>query len=249
MSEGTQNLQQQTQDQYLQQAQTFFGQTMGRIKGRMQSDSAQLEGLMPQLPEEAQAQIQEMTDSYAQFEDIIDRSAQDAGVQEVMDEEAEQARQSADEASGQGQGPVDQAADQAQDMVGGVAEEVQDGAAETADQAQEALEELADGARQMAESLPEGYEPVGEPTTDEEGNPVLQAQDEQGNIVTVKRGEDPEGNVVDQVYDPQGNLMDEVVRDNPLPVFPPQHLVEGYDDAHREDSYSPTGRQYRRFGH
>ena len=43
MSEETQNPQQQTQeDQYLQEAQDFFGQSMGRIKGQMQSDSAQL---------------------------------------------------------------------------------------------------------------------------------------------------------------------------------------------------------------
>ena len=55
MSEGTQNPQQQTQDQYLQQAQNFFAQSMGRIKGQMQSDSAQLENYMQQLPEESQA--------------------------------------------------------------------------------------------------------------------------------------------------------------------------------------------------
>jgi hypothetical protein len=67
---------------------------MGRIKGRMQSDSAQLEGLMQQLPEESQAQVQEMTDSYAQFEGTIDQAAQDAGVQDTVDEAAQQARQS-----------------------------------------------------------------------------------------------------------------------------------------------------------
>ena len=121
MSEGTQNLQQQTQDQYLQEAQNFFGQSMGRIKGRMQSDSAQLESLMQQLPDEAQAQIQEMTDSYAQFEGTINQAAQDSGVQDVMDEAAEEARQAADEASGQGQDPVDQAAAEVQDAADDVA--------------------------------------------------------------------------------------------------------------------------------
>jgi hypothetical protein len=69
MSEGTQTVQQQTQDeQYLQQAQDFFGQSMGRIKGRMQSDSAQLQSFMQQLPAATQDQIQEMTNSYSQFE-------------------------------------------------------------------------------------------------------------------------------------------------------------------------------------
>src|SRR3712207_857136 len=110
MSEGTQNLQQQTQDQYLQQAQEYFAQSMGRIKGQMQSDSAQLESVMQQFPEESQALIQEMTDSYTQFEGTIDRAAQDAGVEDTLEEAAQQARESADEASGQGPVPVEQAA-------------------------------------------------------------------------------------------------------------------------------------------
>ncbi len=50
MSEGTQNTQQQTQEQYLQEAQDFFGQSMGRIKGQMQSDSAQLDRLPIDCP-------------------------------------------------------------------------------------------------------------------------------------------------------------------------------------------------------
>src|SRR5919206_250003 len=100
MSEGTQNLQQSTQDQYLQQAQEFFAQSMGRIKGQMQSDSAQLESVMQQFPQESQALVQEMTDSYTQFEDTIDQAAQDAGVQDALEEAAERARQSPDAASG-----------------------------------------------------------------------------------------------------------------------------------------------------
>src|ERR687886_2874917 len=120
MSEGTQNLQQQqqAQDQYLQRAQEFFAQSMGSIKGQMQSDSAQLEGVMQQVPQESQALIQEMTDSYTQFADTIDRSAQDAGVQDRLEEAAQQARQSADEASGQGPVPVEEAAGQVQEVAG-----------------------------------------------------------------------------------------------------------------------------------
>src|ERR671910_1031450 len=137
VSEGTQNLQQQTQDQYLQQAQDYFGQSMGRIKGQMQSDSAQLEGIMQQLPEESQAQIQEMTDSYAQFEGIIDQSAQDAGVQDTVDEAAQQVRQSADGALGQE--PADQAAGQVQEAVGGAAGQVQEAAGGGADHGGEAV--------------------------------------------------------------------------------------------------------------
>lgn len=101
MSETTQTQEQQTQEQqYLQQAQDFYAQSMGRIKGQMQSDSAQLDSIMQQLPEESQAQIQEMTDSYTQFEGTIDQAGQDTGTQEAMDEAAQQARQNADEAPG-----------------------------------------------------------------------------------------------------------------------------------------------------
>src|SRR5918998_2488175 len=144
MSEGTQSLQQQTQDQYLQQAQDFFARSMGRIKGRMQSDSAQLESLMQQLPEDSQAQIQEMTDSYSEFEDTIDQAAQDAGVQDVMEEEAQGARQAADEASGQGQQPVQQAVDQVQEVAGAGAEPVQEAVGGAADQVQETAGQATD---------------------------------------------------------------------------------------------------------
>jgi methyl-accepting chemotaxis protein len=105
-------------EQHLPHAQDFFAKSLGRIKGRMQSDSAQLETLMQQFPEDARAQIQEMTDSYTQFGDIIDQATQDAGVQEEMEEEAQGARRAADEALGQGQEPVEQAADQMQEMAG-----------------------------------------------------------------------------------------------------------------------------------
>src|SRR3712207_345643 len=141
MSEGAQNLQQQpTQDQYLQEAQEFFAQSMGRIKGQMQSDSAQLESVMQQIPEESQALIREMTDSYTQFEDTIDRAAQDAGVQDTLEEAAQQARQSADEASGQGPVPVEQAAGQVQEVTGELADQVQGTAGEAVDQVEETVD-------------------------------------------------------------------------------------------------------------
>ena len=57
MSEQTQNVQQQTQDeQALQDARDFFGQSMGRILGQMESDNAQLQSYMQQLPDDTQAQ-------------------------------------------------------------------------------------------------------------------------------------------------------------------------------------------------
>src|SRR5215211_365309 len=182
MSEQTQNVQQQSQDdQALQQARDYFGRSMGRIKGQMQSDNTQLQSYMQQLPEESQAQIRQMTDSYSQFEGTINQAAQDAGVQDSLEESAQQARQNADQASGQG--PTDVAAEQAQqltgqvqdtagqvtDQAGQVADQAQEAVGNATDQAQEAVDGDQDTAGQVAESLPEGYEALGQPFTDEQG--------------------------------------------------------------------------------
>src|SRR5215212_1194865 len=113
MSEDTQNAQQ-SQDQALQEARDFFGQSMGRILGQMESDNAQLQSYMQQLPDDTQAQVQQMTDSYNQFAGTITQAAQDAGVQDSVLQSAQQARQNADQASGQG--PTDVAAGQVQEV-------------------------------------------------------------------------------------------------------------------------------------
>ena len=235
MSEGTQTIQQQTQDeQYLHQAQDYFGQSMGRIKGRMQSDSAQLQSFIQQLPPDAQAQIQEMTNSYAQFENTINQAAQDAGVQDSLEESAQQARQNADQASGQG--PTDVAADQAQQVAAGSGRGrpgsragaghrgpghrsgrsgrgpgpgSREGDARRIRPKRRPLDQAQDVAGQMAESLPEGDEALGQPFTDEQGNTILQGQDEEGNTAIVRRGTDEAGNTIDSIFDAQGNLLDE----------------------------------------
>src|ERR687889_438026 len=184
MSEGTQNAQQ-PQDQALQEARDFFGQSMGRILGQMESDNAQLQSYMQQLPQDGQNQVQQMTDSYNQFAGTITQAAQDAGVQDSVLESAQQARQTADQSSGQG--PTDVAAEQAQQVTG----------------------QVTDQAGQVASSLPEGYEALGQPFTDDQGNTILQGQDEEGNTAIVRRGTDEAGNTVDSIFDAQGNLLDE----------------------------------------
>src|SRR5215212_5130617 len=128
MSEDTQNAQQ-SQDQALQEARDFFGQSMGRILGQMESDNAQLQSYMQQLPQDGQNQVQQMTDSYNQFAGTITQAAQDAGVQDSVLQSAQQARQNADQASGQG--PTDVAAQQAQQ----VTEQAQDTVGQATDQA------------------------------------------------------------------------------------------------------------------
>ena len=175
-SEGTQNVQQQSQeDQYLQQAQDFFAQSIGRIKGRMQSDSAQLESIMQQLPEGLRAQVQEMTDSYAQFEGVMDQAAQEA-------------RQNADQATGQGQEPVEQAADQA--------EEVAEEADEAEDETGQMADNLPEGFQAMDEPATDEEGKTVLQGHDEQGNTVDSTYDQQGNLMSqapVENGSDEPG--------------------------------------------------------
>jgi len=143
MSES-QNLQQQIQEQTIQSAQDFYGESLGRIKSQLQNDRAQLESLAEQMPsEEAQAQIQELIDSYEAIESSLDQSAQDLGVEDAVN----QALQQAQEAAGQATQQAQEAAGQVTEQVGQVAQGVQDTAGRAAGQAQEA----AGGADQQAQ--------------------------------------------------------------------------------------------------
>src|SRR5215216_3881860 len=92
MSES-QNLAQQIREQTVKSAQDFYGESLGRIKSQLQNDRAQLESLAEQIPdEEAQAQIQNMADSYAIIEESFDQAVQDLGVEEVVSQALQQAQ-------------------------------------------------------------------------------------------------------------------------------------------------------------
>ena len=231
MSEGTQNPTQTQEQQYLQQAQDFYGQSMGRMKGQMQSDSAQLESIMQQLPEESQAQIQEMTDSYAQFEGSIDQAAQDAGVQDAVDQAAQQERQSDDEAAGQV--PIGRGRRRPGSTAGAGHRRPShrsgrtgcsgragyrwrayrsgtrrrrtgtDQVGQVADQAQGAVGDAADQAQDMAGQMAESL-PEGYEAL---GQPFT---DDQGN--TILQGQDEEGNtaIVRRGTDEAGNTVDSI---------------------------------------
>ena len=96
MSES-QNLVQQIQEQTIKSAQDFYGESLGRINSQLQGDRSQLESLAEQIPdEEAQAQIQEMADSYTVIEESFDKAGQ--------------ALQQAQEAVGQVAGQAEEAA-------------------------------------------------------------------------------------------------------------------------------------------
>jgi pyruvate/2-oxoglutarate dehydrogenase complex dihydrolipoamide acyltransferase (E2) component len=95
---------------------------------------------------EAQAQFQEMADSYAAIEESLDQAAQDLGVEDAVS----QALQQAQEAIGQVAGQAQEAADQVTGQVGEVAQGVQDTAGRAAGQAEEAVGGAAQQAQEAA---------------------------------------------------------------------------------------------------
>ena len=69
MTDQAPNLQQQMQQQATQNAQNFYGQSIGSLKSQVQNYRSQLQQFSQTLPEgDAQAQIQEMVDSYIELE-------------------------------------------------------------------------------------------------------------------------------------------------------------------------------------
>jgi pyruvate/2-oxoglutarate dehydrogenase complex dihydrolipoamide acyltransferase (E2) component len=147
VTEGAQNLAQQIQEQTLRSAQDFYGESLGRLKGQLQGDRSQLESLAEQMPsEEAQAQIQEMVDSYTAIEDSLDQAAQDLGVEDTVNQAVQQAQDALGQAAQGVQEAAGGAVGQAQDAVGGAAQQAQDVAGQVAGQA----EQLAQGAQDTA---------------------------------------------------------------------------------------------------
>src|SRR3712207_9558200 len=87
------------QQQATQNAQDFFGGSIGRLKSQLQNYRSQLEEFSGQIPEgDAQAQIQEMIDSYTELESAMDQAAQDQGVEDTVSQAAQQTQQQIQEA-------------------------------------------------------------------------------------------------------------------------------------------------------
>jgi pyruvate/2-oxoglutarate dehydrogenase complex dihydrolipoamide acyltransferase (E2) component len=147
VSEGAQNLLQQIQQQTIQSAQDFLGESLGRIKGQLQSDRAELESLVEQVPqEEAKQQIQELVDSYSAIEDSVDQTAQGLGITDTVN----QALQQVQEVVGQVAGQAGQAAQGVKDTGGQVTQQAQQAAG--GQQAQEEPD-ATEAARQKAQEL------------------------------------------------------------------------------------------------
>jgi pyruvate/2-oxoglutarate dehydrogenase complex dihydrolipoamide acyltransferase (E2) component len=190
MSQGAQNLIQQIQQQTVHSVQDFFAKSLGRIKGQLQSNRAQLEGLSEQLPEgDAQALVQEMVDSYYEIETTLDQAAQDQGLEEALNEAAQQE---------EGQDTAGQVAEQAQDTVGGAAQQAQDTAGEVAGQAQQAAGQVTDQVGQAAQEV-----------QDTAGQAVQGAQETVGGVAgqarqAAQQAQDTAGQAAGQAQDAAG---------------------------------------------
>ena len=199
MSE-VQSLQQRIQEQIMQSAQGFYGDSLGRLKGQLQNDRVQLEDLMEQSPPQAQAQLQEMIDSYTEVEGTIDQAASDQGLDDAVNEAAQQAQegaaaegiaQQAQDAAGQvtdqagqaAQGAQDtagQAVGQVTDQAGQAVQGVQDTAGQAAGQAQDAAGQVTDQAGQAAQGAQDTAQGAAQQAQDTAGQAAGQAQDAAG---------------------------------------------------------------------
>jgi methyl-accepting chemotaxis protein len=136
MTEQAQNLVGQIQEQVQQTAQDFFGDSLGEIKNQLATHRSQLQELIEMLPEsqeEGRAQLEQLLNSYEELENSLDEVAQEQGLQEMVNQAAQQAQEGTEQA----QEGAEQATEQAQEG----AEQAQEEAEEGAEQAQQATEQ------------------------------------------------------------------------------------------------------------
>ena len=112
MTEQAQNLVGQIQDQVQQTAQDFFGDSLGEIKNQLATHRSQLQELLEMLPEsqeEGRAQLEQLLGSYEELENSLDEVAQEQGLQEMVNQAAQQAQEGAEQATEQAQEGAEQA--------------------------------------------------------------------------------------------------------------------------------------------
>jgi hypothetical protein len=184
MTDNTQSLQQQISQQATQSAQSFYGNSVGTAKSRIQNDRAQLENLVQQMREgDAKAQVQGMIDSYNELENSMDQAAQDQRVQQEVSQAILQAQQSAN----------------------GAAQQVQ----ETGGSGAQTTERTVDEQGQITETtFDENGGVVDEATVGNVAELAVEDEyvDDQGRIVSQVR--DDAGNAYEMVTDDEGNMIE-----------------------------------------
>jgi uncharacterized protein YjbJ (UPF0337 family) len=140
MTEQAQNLVSQVQEQVQQTAQDFFGESLGEIKNQLATHRSQLQELIEMLPEsqeEGRAQLEQLLGSYEELENSLDEVAQEQGLQEMVNQAAQQAQEAAGQATGQAQEAAGQATEQAEETAGQATEQAQGAVGQATEQAQE----------------------------------------------------------------------------------------------------------------
>lgn len=96
MSENEQDLTGRIQDQTLSSAISFFGNSVGFLKERLESDRTQMQSLLERFPEsqeEARSQLQKLVGSYEDVEYILGRVIQKQGVEDLVEQAARQTQE------------------------------------------------------------------------------------------------------------------------------------------------------------
>jgi DNA repair exonuclease SbcCD ATPase subunit len=140
LTEQGQNLVQQVQEQVQQSAENFFGDSLGAIKNQLATHHSQLQELIDMLPEsqeEGRAQLEQLLNSYEELENSLDEVAQEQGLQETVNEAAQQAQEAAGQATEQAQEVAGQATEQTQQNADQATEQAQGTVGQTTEQAQE----------------------------------------------------------------------------------------------------------------
>ena len=138
MTEQGQDLVQQIQEQVQQSAEDFFGDSLGAIKNQLATHRSQLQEIVEMVPESQEggrAQLDQLLSSYEELENSLDEVAQQQGLQEMVNQAAQQAQEAAGQATGQAQETAEQAqegaeqaTEQAQETVGQATEQAQESA-------------------------------------------------------------------------------------------------------------------------
>jgi colicin import membrane protein len=136
MTEQGQNLAQQIQEQVQQSAEDFFGESLGAIKNQLATQRSQLQELVEMVPEAQEGgreQLEQLLSSYEELENSLDEVAQEQGLQEMVNQAAQQAQEAAGQATEQAQ----EGAEQAQEGAEQATEQAQETAGQATEQAQE----------------------------------------------------------------------------------------------------------------
>ena len=203
MPEGERNLRQRIQEQTVRSTRGFYGDSLRRLEGILQSDRAQLEDLAEQLPEgDMRARIRDMVGSYFKIEESLHRAACKAGVEDAVGEATWQA-QEGEEAEGEPERATRvtrAAAGAGAGEITGAIGQVDGQAGQIAKGAQEAVGQILARVGQVAENLPGGH--LLTRSTDEAGQTVQRAVDESGVVFEITL--DKAGDLVKQ--EQVGNL-------------------------------------------